>query len=145
MSIETTAAGGAVGAIFKILGVPLAAGAIATAFAFLFMWPKTLKEAGIRLACTILSSFTAGPFLVIAVHSWSPGLFTSACQLATMYKLPEEIGTLFVSAPFLIVAGVPAWWIVGAAVLWLDKRRGKDLGEIARDAAEVVHEVRGAL
>lgn len=142
MSIETTAAGSA---LIKIFGLPVLAGAAATALAFLFMWPKTLKEAFIRFVCTIMASAILGPFFVIAAHSWWPSLFASARQVATMYGYAAELGVLFLAAPFLVAAGLPAWWIMGAAVLWLDKRRGKDLGEMAQDAAAVVRDVRGAL
>jgi hypothetical protein len=142
MSIETTAAGGA---LIKFFGVPVLAGAAATAFAFLFMWPKTLKEAFIRLACTIMASAIAGPLLVILAHSWWPAMFTSAGQVATLYGGAPEMGFLFIAAPFMVAAGLPAWWIVGAVVLWLDKRRGKDIGELAHDAAEAVQDVRRSL
>jgi hypothetical protein len=142
MTIETTAAGGV---ILKIFGVPLAAGAAATALAFLFMWPRTLREAAIRLASTILASSILGPLLVIAVHATWPALFQSAAAAAALYGVPPELGVVFVAAPFLVLAGLPAWWILGALVLWLDKRRGKDLAEIAQDAAQAVHDVRGAL
>jgi hypothetical protein len=141
MSLEATAAG----SVIKVFGVPVLAGAAATGLAFLFMWPKTIKEAAIRLACTIVASAIAGPFLVIAVHSWWPSLFASAGEVAGMYKMPYELGMLFVSAPFLVLAGLPAWWILGGLVLWFDRRRGKDLGELAHDAAEVVRDVRGTL
>jgi hypothetical protein len=142
MSLETTAAGGA---LIKLFGVPVLAGAAATALAFLFMWPKTLKEAFIRFACTILASAIGGPLLVIAVHSWWPTLFQSAAQVAAQAGGSPELGFLFVAAPFMVAAGLPAWWLVGALVLWLDKRRGKDLAELAHDAAAAVHDVRGAL
>lgn len=141
MSLEATAAG----SVIKVFGVPVLAGAAATGLAFLFMWPKTIKEAAIRFACTIVASAIAGPFLVIAVHSWWPSLFASAGQVAAMYKMPSELGMLFVSAPFLVLAGLPAWWILGCLVLWFDRRRGKDLGELAHDAAEVVRDLRGTL
>jgi hypothetical protein len=141
MSLEATAAG----SVIKVFGVPVLAGAAATGLAFLFMWPKTIKEAAIRLACTIVASAIAGPFLVIAVHSWWPSLFASAGEVAGMYKMPYELGMLFVSAPFLVLAGLPAWWILGGLVLWFDRRRGKDLGELAHDAAEVVRDMRSTL
>lgn len=140
MSIETTAGG----ALIKIFGVPVLAGAAATGLAFLFMWPKSLKEAAIRFASTLLASALGGPFLVIAAHSWWPDLFSSASQVAVMYGMPSEMGALFVAAPFLVLAGLPAWWLLGGLVLWLDRRRGKDLAEIAHDAAAAVKDVRGA-
>lgn len=142
MTIETTAAGGA---LLKIFGVPVLAGAAATALAFLFMWPKTMKEAAIRFACTIIASTILGPALVIALHAWWPGLFASASQVAALYGAPPTLGFLFIATPLLAAAGLPAWWLIGALVLWLNKRRDKDIAEIALDAAEAVHDVRGAL
>jgi hypothetical protein len=141
MSIEATAGG----TLIKIFGVPVLAGAAATGLAFLFMWPKTLKEAAVRFVCTLIASALAGPFLVIAVHSWWPSVFASAGQVAGVYGLPAELGALFVAAPFLVIAGLPAWWILGGLVLWLERRRGKDLGEIVHDAAAVVKDVREAI
>lgn len=142
MSIETTAAGGA---LIKIFGVPVLAGAAAAALAFLFMWPRSMREAAIRLTCTIMSSAIIGPFVVIAVHTWWPSLFTSAASVAGLYGSDPAMGFLFVAAPMLVMSGLPAWWIIGAIVLWLDKRRGKDIGELAHDAAAAVHDVRGSL
>jgi hypothetical protein len=141
MSIETTAGG----ALIKIFGVPVLAGAAATGLAFLFMWPKSLKEAAIRFVCTLVASAIAGPFLVIAAHSWWPSLFLSAGEVTVLYGMPAELGVLFVAAPFLVLAGLPAWWILGGLVLWLDRRRGKDLAELAHDAAAAVKDVREAL
>jgi len=142
MSIETTAAGGA---LIKIFGVPVLAGAVATALVFLIMWPRTLREAFIRLVCTIMVSTIAGPLLVIAVHSWWPSLFVSAAEVAAMYGSERELGILFVAAPFMVVAGLPAWWFVGGLVRWLEKRKGKDLAEIVQDAAAAVRDVREAM
>lgn len=143
MPIETTTAAG--GALIKIFGVPVLAGAAATAFAFLFLWPKTLKEAFLRLSCTIATSGIGGPFLVIAVHSWWPSLFESAKAVTALYGADPALGVLFVAGPLLVVAGLPAWWVIGGLVRWLDRRKDKDLGELVQDAAGVVRDVRGAL
>ena len=143
MPIETTTAAG--GALIKIFGVPVLAGAAATAFAFLFMWPKTLKEAFMRLMCTIATSGIAGPFLVIAVHSWWPSLFDSAKAVAALYGADPALGVLFVSGPLLVVAGLPAWWVIGGVVRWLDRRKDKDIGEMVHDAVEVVKDAKGML
>ena len=142
MSLETTAAGGA---LIKIFGVPVLAGAAAAALGFLIMWPRTLREAFIRLVCTIMASAIAGPLLVIAVHSWWPSLFASAGDVAALTGTGREMGFLFVAAPFLVIAGLPAWWIVGGIVRWFEKRQGKDIAEMAQDAAAAVRDVRGAL
>jgi hypothetical protein len=142
MAIETTAAGSA---LIKIFGVPVLAGAAATSLGFMFMWPITLKEAFIRISCTILSSTILGPVLVIVARSWWPGLFESAKEVATMYGSEPALGFLFIAAPLMVMAGLPAWWVIGAIVRWFDVRKGKDIGEIAHDAAAIVHDVRGAL
>jgi hypothetical protein len=143
MPIETTAAAG--GALLKYFGVPVAAGAIATSLAFMFMWPKTVKEAFVRFLCTILSSSILGPVLVVMVRSWWPSLFDAARDVAVMYGSDPALGFLFIAGPLMVVAGLPAWWIIGAAVRWFDKRKDKDIGELMQDAAEAVKDARGAL
>lgn len=142
-AIETSTAGAS--ALIKIFGVPVLAGAAATALTFLFMWPRTKREAFIRLTCTIMTSGLLGPLLVIAVHSWSPGLFTSARDVAALNGIDSGLGMMFVAAPIMALGGLPAWWLLGGIVLWLERRRGKDIGEMAADAAQVVKDVRGAL
>lgn len=143
MAIETTAAGGS--ALVKIFGASVIAGAVASAFAFMFMWPRTLMEAAIRLGSTLLASFVAGPVLVIAVHSWSPAMFESSRAVAVLYGAAPELGFLFIAAPLMVAAGLPAWWVIGWVVRWMDVRRDKDIGEVAQDAAGAVKKVREAL
>lgn len=143
MPIETTAAAG--GALVKIFGVPVLAGAAATSLAFMFMWPKTVKEAFVRFMCTILTSSILGPVLVVVVRNWWPTLFDAAKDVAVMYGSDPALGFLFIAGPVMVVAGLPAWWLIGGTVRWLDKRKDKDLGELAVDAAGVVRDVRGAL
>jgi hypothetical protein len=142
-AIETTSAGAS--ALIKIFGVPVLAGAAATALTFLFMWPRTRREAFVRLMATIATSGLLGPLLVIAVHSWAPGLFTSAAAVAALNGIDPALGMLFVAGPIMVLGGLPAWWVLGAIVLWLERRRGKDIGELAHDAAQAVKDVRGAL
>jgi len=43
-----------------------------------------------------------------------------------------------VAAPFLVFAALPAWWILGGLFLWLQRRQGKDIGEMAMDAAQSI-------
>ncbi|WBS00216.1 hypothetical protein OU994_18010 [Pseudoduganella sp. SL102] len=141
MSLET--AGGA--AAIKFFGVAVLTAAGATALGFLFMWPRTIREAFVRFASSIACSFTFGPLLAMAVHSHWPGLFTSARELGTLYGGDPLAGVLVAAAPFMVLAALPAWWLLGGLVRWLDKRRDKDLAEIATDAAAVVKTVREAL
>ena len=143
MPIETTAAAGT--ALLKIFGLPVAAGALAAALGFVFMWPKTRKEAFIRFFVTIITSVVLGPVLVIVMRSWWPTLFESAKDISSMYGAEPAMGFLFIAAPLMVMAGLPAWWVMGACVRWLDRRRDKDIAELATDAAGIVKNVRGAL
>ena len=83
--------------------------------------------------------------MVMVVHSWMPGLFDSARAVAVLYGSDPALGFLFIAAPLMVAAGLPAWWVLGATVRWLDKRKDKDIGELARDAAAIVKDVRGGL
>lgn len=131
--------------MIKIFGLPVLAGAAATALTFLFMWPRTRREAFIRFTCSICTSSILGPVLVIALHSWWPSLFESAAVIAKLNGADPAMGVLALSAPLMVLAGLPAWWLLGALMLSLERQRGKDIGEIAHGAAEVVKDVRGAL
>ena len=139
-AIETTSAGAS--ALIKIFGVPVLAGAAASALTFLFMWPRTRKEAFVRLSCTIVTSALLGPMLVFALHSWAPELFASASAVAILNGVDPALGLLFLGAPVMVLAGLPAWWLLGAVMLWLERRCGKDIGEIAHDAAQLVKDMR---
>ena len=143
MAIETTSAGA--GALIKIFGVPVLAGAAASALTFMFMWPRTRREAFIRFTCSIATSALLGPMLVFALHSWWPSLFESARAVIALNGADPAFGMLALAGPIMVLAGLPAWWVLGAIVLWLERRRGKDIGEIVQDAAQVVKDVRGAL
>jgi ABC-type branched-subunit amino acid transport system permease subunit len=143
MPIETTAAAGT--ALLKIFGLPVAAGALAAALGFVFMWPKTRKEAFIRFFVTIITSVVLGPVLVIVMRSWWPSLFESAKDIATLYGADPAMGFLFIGAPLMVMAGLPAWWVMGACVRWLDRRRDKDIAELAIEAAATVRDMRSAL
>ena len=129
----------------KFAAVPFAAGLAATGLGFLFLWPASVREAVVRFACTLTVSAVAGPCLAVAAYCWWPALFSSSGQLAILAGGPAELGVLLVAAPFLVLAGLPAWWLLGAVLLWFERRRSKDIAEIAHDAAEAVRQVRKTL
>jgi len=81
----------------------------------------------------------------VVARNWLPGMFDSARHVAVLYGSDPALGFLFIAAPLMVAAGLPAWWLLGACVRWLDKRRDKDIGELARDAAAIVRDVRGGL
>lgn len=140
MAVETA---GATGAILKLFGIPLFTGTAATALGFMFMWPKSPKEAFIRIGSTILFSTIFGPALVITLRSTMPSLFEAAREVAILYGADPALGFLFIAAPVFVAAGLPAWWLMGATVRWLNKRRKKDIGELALEVSEQLRKMRG--
>lgn len=142
MLVETSAA---VGALLKIFGLPILAGGVASLLGFMFMWPATGKEALIRIGSAILASTALGPVLVIMLRSWWPGLFQAARDIALLYGIEPAFGFLFIAAPLTVMAGLPAWWVMGACVRWFERRKGHDIGELAHDAAELLKDVRRSL
>lgn len=141
MSLET----GGLAAAIKLFGGAVISAAFGTALGFALMWPRSAREAVARFTCAFISSFTLGPLLAIAVHSWYPTYFASAREVGTLYGGDALAGLLVAAAPFLVIAALPAWWLLGGVVLWLERRRGKDIGELARDAAADVRAAREGL
>jgi hypothetical protein len=135
----SSAAGG--WALGKAIGGVLAIGIVASALGFLVMLPKTPKEAMARILATMAGSALGGPLLVAAVYSRWPEIFAAGAELAVRMGMEGWMGTFMVAAPLLAMAGLPCWWILGAAVLWFEKRKGKDLGELAADARADVGKV----
>jgi hypothetical protein len=136
---SSSAAGGI--AAWKLAGGILGIGVVASALGFLVLLPKSPKEAAVRAVATMTGSALLGPFLVAALYSRWPEVFASGAQLAATMGLEPWFGLFMIGAPVIAMAGLPAWWILGAAVLWLEKRRGKDLGELAADARADVGKV----
>lgn len=124
--------GGAAAA--KAIGGILAIGVVASALGFLVLLPRTVKEAACRALATMAGSALVGPFLVAAAFYKWPEVFASGAQLATHFGLEPWFGYFAIAAPLLAMAGLPFWWILGALVLWFEKRKAKDIGELAADA-----------
>lgn len=142
MIIELGAAGSA---LLTILAAPLLAGACACALTFLFMWPSSRREGWVRFICATSMAGIVGPFLLVALHSWWPSLFISAGSVMALCGIDPVFGVAVVAVPLLVVAGLPAWWLLGGVVRWLDRRRDQDIAEIARAAAQAVKDVRNSL
>lgn len=128
MSVETGVAGSA---LIKWVGAPVLLGALAAALGFLVLPPRTRAELMARLVVTIGCSAIFGPLLFFWFLSEFPEVLTETMRLAAF---EEMYIWLMLSAPFLVLGGLPGWWVLGAALRWIDKRRGKDLGEIVSDA-----------
>lgn len=138
MSDTLNASAAAGTALIKIFGIPVLAGSLAASLGFMFMWPKTKAEAFSRFACSILSSATAGPLAVVWLQSYKPELFESAKVVAIMAGTEPAVGYLFIAAPIMVAAGLPAWWVIGGCVRWLDNRRDKDISQMGGDVIDLL-------
>jgi len=109
-------------------GVPAA---LAALIGMLLMPPKTPREFVARTTCTVVSSFLFGPLLAIAAISWMPSLMGSAHWVAARTGLGSEglLAMFYVLGPCMLLAGLPAWWVLGAYMRWMATMRQKGLLE----------------
>lgn len=132
MPEPTTTSVAASGVFIKYLGLHIGAGALAAALGFLVLWPRTMKECFARLFSTIVASSVFGPVLVVQMHSAHPELFASASTVAALYGLEPALGLLFVATPLLVIAGLPAWWLIGAVLRFIERDGDSWLGALAQ-------------
>lgn len=126
-------------AVAKVLGSQTVIAALAATMGFLILIPKTVGEALARIIFTMIASIVLGPLAVAATHAKWPELFESALHIARLQG--TDIGVLYVTAPIQILAGLPAWWILGAFIRWFRKREGQDIGEMLEDAKGTLDKV----
>lgn len=137
MSEPASSAAGGI-ALWKVAGSILGIGVVASALGFLVLLPKTAKEAAVRALATMAGSALLGPLLVAAAYSRYPEVFSAGATIAGNMGMESWLGMFMVAAPLLAMAGLPFWWLLGAGVLWLDRRKGKDLGELVQEARQVL-------
>lgn len=120
---SSTAAAGFAG--FKAIGgaAGMAAGGagLAAIVVMLMTQPRSAREWAVGLICTVMGSIGGGAALItyFGLQAW----------MDTPVGLVAVLGLVFAS-------GLPAWSIVRAAFTWMEKRQGKDLGELIRDAKQ---------
>jgi|GEM_PF-6864002 len=83
-----------------------------------------------RLFCTLIASSIFGPVILVHIHHAHPDLFQSAQQLAVLYDIDPALGLLFVATPALVIAGLPAWWVIGALLRAFERDGEGVLGAI---------------
>lgn len=128
----SSAAGGI--AAWKLGAALLGVGVVASAIGFFVLWPKTVREGVSRIAATILGSAVFGPAAAIAAFHRFPEMFNAAVKLATQVGLDPLAGWMAACAPWMVLSGLPVWWVGGAIARWFEKRKGKDIEELASDA-----------
>lgn len=128
MSDPTTnsgAAGAAGFAMFKAIGGVAGMAAIgavlATVVAMLMTPPRSPSEWAVGLISTVIGSICGGAALI--------SYFSLQAWMHAPEGLVAVLGMVF-------ACGLPAWAIVRAAFTWLQKRQGKDLGELVREARQ---------
>ncbi|KXA71690.1 phage-related membrane protein [Bordetella hinzii] len=123
MEPGTTGAGGWLALKLGLaFGLPAACAAI---LGMLIMPPRSAREFVTRTVCTVVSSFVFGPMLAIAVLSWRPTLADAALWLAQRSGSGDEplLSLFYVLGPCMLLAGLPAWWVLGAYMRWMARMR----------------------
>ncbi len=112
---------------WKIIGGLAGMGAIGAglaAFVVMSMTrPQSDQEWRVALVCTLVGSLGGGAALVryLGIQHWVQDPFGMVAMLAVVFS-----------------CGLPAWALVRALFLFLEKRKGADLAEIVRDVKEVI-------
>lgn len=92
---------------------PFVGGAIAVGIGFAVAWPKNAKEGVSRIVATIATSVLAGEAFVAWVYAQT-----------TFDFLPHSHKTELL---LTVVAGLPAWWLLGWAVKFLEQKKAEVL------------------
>lgn len=105
--------------------------ALAALLGMLIMPPQSPQEFIKRTVCTVSCSFIFGPILAIGVLSWRPSLMETAHWVAARSGGGEEklLALFYVLGPCMLLAGLPAWWVLGAYMRWMASMRQKGLLE----------------
>lgn len=128
-------------AFAKTLGSQPVIAALSALLGYIILKPKTVGEAIARGLFAALASIFLGPLAVAVAHAKWPELFDSAVYLDTVNQ--TGLGILYVTAPIQILAGLPAWWVLGAFLRWFDRRSNKDIGELFKDLKEFLPHRKG--
>jgi hypothetical protein len=112
---------------WKIIGGLAGMGAIGAGLAtFVVMSmtkPKTDQEWRVALICTLVGSIGGGAALVryLGIQKWVEDPFGMVAMLAVVFT-----------------CGLPAWALVRAVFIFIDKHRDADIAEIVKDVKEMV-------
>lgn len=114
-------------------GIPAA---IAAMLGLLIMPPHSIREFTVRTVSTVACSFLFGPALAAAVITWKPALMQSMTWLAQHGAGTDDalLAKFYVLGPSMLLAGLPAWWVLGAYMRWMASMRKKGVLEWFMDA-----------
>lgn len=122
-----TAAGGI--ALYKLGAFGFVA-VLAAVVVMAMTLPKTVREFTVAMISTSVSSICGGAFVV----RW----------LGISHWVNDDAGMIAIGG-IIFVCGLPAWVLVRAWFKWAEKRRDKDLAELATDLAELRKTVTAAV
>lgn len=122
-----TAAGGI--ALYKLGAFGFVA-VLAAVVVMAMTLPKTVREFTVAMISTSVSSICGGAFVV----RW----------LGIAHWVNDDAGMIAIGG-IIFVCGLPAWVLVRAWFKWAEKRRDKDLAELATDLAELRKTVSAAV
>ncbi len=114
-----TAAGGI--ALYKLGAFGFVA-VLAAVVVMAMTLPKTVREFVVAMISTSVSSICGGAFVV----RW----------LGIAHWVNDDAGMIAIGG-IIFVCGLPAWVLVRAWFKWAEKRRDKDLAELATDLADL--------
>lgn len=97
--------------------------------------PRSTREWAVALISTVLSSVGGGAFVILKFSLLRP-IAGATNDVDLVLALMGMLGIVF-------ACGLPGWAVVRWAFNWMAKREGKDLGEVAADAANSVRSVIG--
>ncbi|GLK92392.1 hypothetical protein E2544_08875 [Achromobacter insolitus] len=122
-------------------GIPAA---IAAILGLLIMPPRTAREFTVRSISTVSCSFLFGPAVAAAVIAWKPSLMEAMTWLAQHGAGSDDalLAKFYVLGPSMLIAGLPAWWVLGAYVRWMASMRQKGLLEWVAEARAKLFGVR---
>ncbi|WP_240531232.1 hypothetical protein [Variovorax boronicumulans] len=130
------AAGTAAGYKLALLSLPIIASLIAFWLGIRFVplrpgyaWNDLLNRV---LGC-LASSFIFGTIALVLLMQHKPGVFAAGAALAQLATFPPEAGFFVITGCVFVLCSIPGPWLVAAVFLWLERRKGRDIGEIAAD------------
>lgn len=128
MSEPVSSSGAAGFAAYKLAmayGVPAC---LAAVLVMLIAQPKSKREWAAALISTVSGSIYGGAFAIryFGLHTWT-----------------EEVDSAVMLGGVYLVCGLPAWVLIRAGFAWVERRKSKDIAELALDAQDAFNKVRG--
>lgn len=137
--MEPGSSGIAAGAAFKVAAAHGAFAALAAVLGLLIMPPRTRQEFVVRTVSTVICSFAFGPAVAAAVLAYFPTLTESLAWLAHHGGGDDELlAKLYVLGPCSLLAGLPAWWVLGAYMRWMARMKEQGLPAWVAEIKEMV-------